>query len=75
MSGDGICVEDDDSNAPTPHRAVKSEFEVVSFTHTAGRDRSTEAWRVVPLIERMRKNGQIDDAELQRMFPPSFLDS
>jgi hypothetical protein len=65
MSGDGICVDGEDSNAPTEFRAVKSEFEIISTSHTAGRDRSTEAWRVVPLIERMRKNSQIDDSELQ----------
>jgi hypothetical protein len=43
MSGDGIYVDDEDNNAPTPHRATKSEFEVVSITHsTAGLSHLTQ---------------------------------
>jgi hypothetical protein len=65
MSGDGICTEEEESNAPTALRATKSEFEIVSITHATGRDRSSEAWRVVPTIERMHRNKQITEEELQ----------
>ena len=63
MSGDGICLDEEDNNAPTLHRAQRDEFEIVATSHATGRDRSSEAWRVVPTIERMRRNGQITDEE------------
>jgi hypothetical protein len=65
MSGDGICIDEEDNNAPTAERATKSEFEIVSITHATGRDKSSEAWRVVPTIERMHRTRQISDDELQ----------
>jgi hypothetical protein len=63
MSGDGLCVDGEGNNAPAPHRATKSEFEIVSITHATGRDKSSEAWRVVRTIERMHRNKQITDEE------------
>jgi hypothetical protein len=75
MSGDGICVDEEDNNAPTAERATKSEFEIVSTSHSTGRDRSHEAWRVVPIIERMRRNGQITDEEYRaaQLFHKYFI--
>jgi hypothetical protein len=65
MSGDRICADEpDDSTAPTAHRAAKSEFEVIATAHVTGRDRSSDAWREVPIIERMRRQGQITQEEL-----------
>ena len=63
MSGDGICLDEEDNNAPTLHRAQRDEFEIVATSRATGRDRFSEAWRVVPTIERMRRNGQITDEE------------
>lgn len=65
MSGDGSADEEPDTNAPTPHRVAGKgvEFEIVPTAHTAGRDRSAEAWRSIQVLDHMRRRGQIDDAE------------
>lgn len=65
MSGDGSTDEERETNAPTPHRvAGKGDaFEVIATSHATGRDRSSEAWRAVPVLEQMRRRNQIDDTE------------
>lgn len=63
MDGDGITNEAPETNAPTPERvAGRGVFdapEVTSKSSPSDRDRKTEAWRHVPLVEAMIRRGQI----------------
>lgn len=64
MDGDGSTDEGIETHAPTEHRATKGEkFEVVPTSNATGRDRGSEAWRAVQVLEGMHRRNQIDDAE------------
>lgn len=53
------------TNGPTPERYAHLETAIETYTTTvrAGRDVASEAWRVVPIVEHMRRRGQLGELE------------
>jgi hypothetical protein len=49
----------DDSNAPNAYQATKAEFELRPTTNVAGRDRSSEAWAKIQIVDRMYRDKDI----------------
>lgn len=61
LDGDGNCADDLETNAPTPERAVRNSWSIPAKS----RDRNAEAWRSIPIVERMIERGQIANADAQ----------
>lgn len=55
------------ARGPTTERRAHIDTEITAYATTvrAGRDLASEAWRVTPIVEHMRRRGQLGEAEEQ----------
>lgn len=64
-------------NLPTRERraAIETALETYATTVRAGRDMASEAWRVVPVVESMRRHGQLgeDEERAAEIFYKDFI--